>query len=105
MSRLLYLPEEAKIYPLHNTSTQKHGIENVLDWQLIEEAQPALLNQSKVWIAKEIGNTDRTVGAMLSGEVSKRYGELGLTKNTINCKFTGSAGQSFGAFLTKGVGM
>ncbi len=103
MSRLLYLPEEAKIYPLHNTSTQKHGIENVLDWQLIEEAQPALLNQSKVWIAKEIGNTDRTVGAMLSGEVSKRYGELGLTKNTINCKFTGSAGQSFGAFLSKGV--
>ncbi len=103
MSKLLHFPEEAKIYPLHNTSTQKHGIEDVMDWQLIDEAQSALLNQSKVWIAKEIGNTDRTVGAMLSGEVSKRYGEEGLPRNTINCKFSGSAGQSFGAFLTKGV--
>ena len=103
MSKLLHFPEEAKIYPLHNTTTQKHGIDEVMDWSLIEEAQPALLNQSKVWIAKEIGNTDRTVGAMVSGEVSKRYGEDGLPKNTINCKFSGSAGQSFGAFLTKGV--
>ncbi len=103
MSNLLHFPEEAKIYPLHNTTTQKHGIEDVMDVQLIDEAQPALLNQAKVWIAKEIGNTDRTVGAMLSGEVSKRYGEDGLPKNTINCKFSGSAGQSFGAFLTRGV--
>ncbi len=103
MSKLLHFPEEAKIYPLHNTTTQKHGIDEVMDWQLIEEAQPALSNQSKVWIAKEIGNTDRTVGSMLSGEVSKRYGELGLPKNTINCKFSGSAGQSFGAFLSRGV--
>ncbi len=103
LSRLLHFPEEGKIYPLHNTSEQKHGIDEVMDWQLIEEAQPALLNQSKVWIAKEIGNTDRTVGAMVSGEVSKRYGEVGLPKNTINCKFSGSAGQSFGAFLSKGV--
>jgi len=103
MSKLLYFPEEAKIYPLHNTTTQKHGIDEVMDWSLIEEAMPALMNQSKVWIAKEIGNTDRTVGAMLSGEVSKRYGEDGLPKNTINCKFSGSAGQSFGAFLAKGV--
>ncbi len=103
LSRLLYFPEEAKIYPLHNTSAQKHGIEDVMDWQLIEEAQPALINQAKVWIARDITNTDRAVGAMLSGEVSKRYGEEGLPKNTINCKFNGSAGQSFGAFLTKGV--
>ncbi len=103
MSKLLYFPEEAKIYPLHNTTEQKHGIDDVMDWQLIDEAQPALLNQSKVWIAKNIGNTDRTVGAMLSGEVSKRYGEEGLPKNTINCKFNGSAGQSFGGFLAKGI--
>lgn len=103
MSKLLHFPDEAKIYPLHHTTAQTHGIGDVMDWQLIEEAQPALLNQSKVWIAKTIGNTDRTVGAMLSGEVSKRYGEEGLPKNTINCKFSGSAGQSFGAFLSKGV--
>jgi glutamate synthase (NADPH/NADH) large chain len=103
MSKLLFFPDEAKIYPLRNTSIQKHGIDEVMDWSLIEESQPALLNQSKVWVAKEINNTDRTVGAMLSGEVSKRYGEEGLPKNTINCKFNGSAGQSFGAFLAKGV--
>ncbi len=103
MSRLLYFPEEAKIYPLHNTSAQKHGIEDVMDWQLIKESQAALINQAKVWVAKDISNTDRAVGAMLSGEVSKRYGEVGLPRNTINCKFSGSAGQSFGAFLSNGV--
>ncbi len=103
LSKLLYFPEEGKTYPIRNTSVQDHNIEEVLDRSLIKEAQPALINESKVWIAKDIQNTDRTVGAMLSGEVSKRYGEKGLTKNTINCTFNGSAGQSFGAFLTKGV--
>lgn len=103
MGRLLYFPEEAKIYPLHNTSAQKHGIEDVMDHQLIKESQSALINQAKVWVAKDISNTDRAVGAMLSGEVSKRYGEVGLPRNTINCKFNGSAGQSFGAFLSSGI--
>ncbi len=103
LSKLLHFPEEGKIYPLHHTTNQKHGIDDIMDWQLIEEAQPALLNQSKVWIAKNITNLDRATGSTLSGEVSKRYGEEGLPKNTINCKFDGSAGQSFGAFLAKGV--
>ncbi len=103
MSKLLHFPEEGKIYPLHNTSTQDHGIDEIMDWQLIEDAQPALLNQQKVWVAKTITNLDRATGSTLSGEVSKRYGEEGLPKNTINCKFDGSAGQSFGAFLAKGV--
>ncbi|WP_244825477.1 glutamate synthase large subunit [Carboxylicivirga linearis] len=103
LSKVLYFPEEGKTYPLRNTTTQDHKIDEVLDRSLIKLAQPALLNQQKVWIANDINNIDRTVGAMLSGEVSKKYGEEGLPKNTINCTFKGSAGQSFGAFLTKGV--
>nr|WP_321407565.1 glutamate synthase large subunit [uncultured Carboxylicivirga sp.] len=103
LSKLLFFPEEGKKYPIKNTTVQDHKIDEVLDRSLIKMAQPALLNQQKVWIAKDINNVDRTVGAMLSGEVSKKYGEEGLPKNTINCTFKGSAGQSFGAFLSRGV--
>ncbi len=103
LSRLLYFPAEGKKYPIKNTIEQDHKLEKVLDRNLIKQAQPALLNKEKVWIAFNIINTDRTVGAMLSGEVSKKYGELGLAKNTINCTFHGSAGQSFGAFLSRGI--
>ncbi|NPA37692.1 MAG: glutamate synthase large subunit [Chlorobi bacterium] len=103
MSNLLYFPEEGNMYPIRNITKQKHKIDDVLDRELIKQAKPALVNKSKVWIAKEIHNTDRTVGAMLGGEVSKKYGEKGLPKNTINCTFRGSAGQSFGAFLPKGI--
>ncbi|MBN2165558.1 MAG: glutamate synthase large subunit [Marinilabiliaceae bacterium] len=103
LSKLLYFPEEGKKYPLIKTSEQKHKIDDILDRELISESLPALQSRDKVWIAKEIKNTDRTVGAMLSGEVSKTYGEEGLPNNTINCSFYGSAGQSFGAFLTNGV--
>ncbi|WP_430810668.1 MULTISPECIES: glutamate synthase large subunit [unclassified Carboxylicivirga] len=103
LSRLLYFPEEGKKYPLRNTMEQDHQLDKVMDRHLIKQAQAALINQQKVWMADNIINTDRAVGAMLSGEVSKRYGESGLPKNTINCTFQGSAGQSFGAFLAKGV--
>ena len=103
MSNLLHFPEEGKIYPIRNITEQKHKIDDVLDRMLIRQAQPALVSGSKVWIAAEIHNTDRTVGAMLGGEVSKHFGEDGLPKNTINCTFRGSAGQSFGAFLPHGV--
>jgi glutamate synthase (NADPH/NADH) large chain len=103
MSRLIYFPEEGKKYPLINTTTQKHHIDDVLDRELIKLSQSAINDKTKIWIAKSINNVDRTVGAMLSGEVSKKYGEEGLPKDTINCTFSGSAGQSFGAFLVKGV--
>jgi glutamate synthase (NADPH) large chain len=103
MSRLLYFPEEGKKYPLINTTTQKHQIDDVLDRDLIKLSKSAIENKTKVWIAKPINNVDRTVGAMLSGQISKIYGEEGLPKDTINCTFNGSAGQSFGAFLVKGV--
>jgi glutamate synthase (NADPH/NADH) large chain len=103
LSGLLHFPEEGRKYPLHNTMEQDHKVDEVLDRKLIEEARPALQIGSRVWMAYPVTNIDRTVGAMLSGEVSKVYGEEGLVKNTINCSFTGSAGQSFGAFLVKGV--
>jgi glutamate synthase (NADPH/NADH) large chain len=103
LSGLLHFPEEGRKYPLHNTMVQDHKIDNVLDRKLIEEAHPSLQSGSRVWMAYPVSNIDRAVGAMLSGEVSKVYGEEGLPKNTINCSFAGSAGQSFGAFLTKGV--
>jgi glutamate synthase (NADPH/NADH) large chain len=103
LSALTYFPKEGRKYSLRQTTLQKHKVENVLDHELIRQARPAIQNKIKVWMAHPIGNTDRTVGAMLSGEVSKVYGEEGLPKDTINCTFTGSAGQSFGAFLVRGV--
>ncbi|MGQ1890714.1 glutamate synthase large subunit [Thermophagus sp. OGC60D27] len=105
LSSLLHFPEEGHKYPLHQTMEQDHKIDDVLDRKLIQEARPALQNGSRVWMAYPINNVDRAVGAMLSGEVSKSYGEEGLPKNTINCSFTGSAGQSFGAFLVNGVSL
>ncbi len=100
---ILHFPEEGHKYPLHHTTVQDHKVDEVLDHQLIKEARSALQSGARVWLAHPISNTDRTVGAMLSGEVSKLYEEEGLPRNTINCTFTGSAGQSFGAFLVKGV--
>ena len=100
---LLYFPAEGKKFDIHNTHDQIHKIDDVLDRELIKLANPAIRSKEKVWIAKDIKHTDRTVGAMLSGVMSKRFGEDALPANTINCTFTGSAGQSFGAFLVKGV--
>ena len=70
---------------------------------MIEQSLPALDQGRRVQIQDEIRNTDRTIGAMLSGEVAKRYGQAGLPDDTINIKLTGTAGQSFGAFLARGI--
>jgi len=102
-SKLLYVPKEAKDQAIHNIKKQQHDIEDVQDRSLIKLAMPALEMQSPVQFVREIKNTDRTVGAMLSGEIAKRYGNEGLPNDTISCTFKGSAGQSFGAFLSKGV--
>jgi glutamate synthase (NADPH/NADH) large chain len=75
----------------------------VLDRKLIELAQPALDSKTPVQIDLPVHNVDRSVGAMLSGEVAKRYGHKGLPDDTIAIKLTGTAGQSFGAFVAKGV--
>lgn len=103
ISKLLYIPEEAKSNAIHNVKEQEHEIDDVQDRSLIELSMPALEMQSPVQFIRKIKNTDRAVGAMLSGEVAKRYGNEGLPNDTINCTFEGSAGQSFGAFLAKGV--
>ncbi len=85
------------------TSAQDHGIDHVLDRTLIAEAKPALEHGKSVEIVTTIGSADRTAGAMLSGEVAKRYGHEGLPEDTITVKFTGIAGQSFGAWAAHGV--
>jgi glutamate synthase domain-containing protein 2/glutamate synthase domain-containing protein 1/glutamate synthase domain-containing protein 3 len=82
---------------------QDHGLEGSLDEQLLDHAREALERGQQVSISLPIRNTHRTVGARLSGEIARRYGGEGLPDDTIRCQFTGSAGQSFGAFLAKGV--
>jgi glutamate synthase (NADPH/NADH) large chain len=80
-------------------------LEKVLDETLIELSQPALEKGEKVIIERKVRSVDRTVGAMLSGEIARRYGNAGLPDDTITCRFNGSIGQSFAAFATKGLTM
>ncbi len=102
-SKILYVPAAAKENAISNTHQNEKLSEGHIDFKLLKEANKAIQSGEKVWISQKIVNTDRTVGAMLSGEISRRYGEAGLAKDTITCIFTGTAGQSFGAFLVKGV--
>jgi glutamate synthase domain-containing protein 2/glutamate synthase domain-containing protein 1/glutamate synthase domain-containing protein 3 len=102
-SRIFHMPAMPKeVSRLHN-ETQDHGLDGALDNQLIAEAKPALEKQEKVVINTTVRNLNRTVGAMLSGDVARRYGHDGLTDDTITVKLTGTAGQSFGAFLAHGI--
>ena len=89
--------------PVYCDRTQDHGLEKALDHQLIAQAQTAIRDKTAVQIDLPIHNSNRTVGAMLSGKIAKAYGEDGLPDDTINIKLTGSAGQSFCAFLVQGV--
>ncbi len=102
-SRILYQPKAPKTVGRYYQMKQDHGIDKVLDRRLIELAKPALKESKPVKIELPIENVNRTAGAMLSGEVCKRYGEEALPDGTIHCKFKGIAGQSFGAFLAKGI--
>ena len=88
---------------LHNTGMQKHDIEHVLDVSMLTAAKDALESHKEVSLEYAIANTDRSVGAMLSGAIASRYGQNGLPDRTIQVKFKGSAGQSFGAFLAHGI--
>ena len=88
---------------IFNTNCQEHDIVEILDRELITEAKDALENKTPVSIAKEIHNYDRSTGAMLSGELAKRHGHKGLANDTIHVKLEGTAGQSFGAFVAKGI--
>lgn len=102
-SKVFYRPQVNADVALYNCEKQNHGLENALDHKLIELAQPALEKGQAVHITMPIHNCNRTFGAMLSGEVAKRYGHQGLPEDTIHIKVTGCAGQSFGAFLARGV--
>ncbi|MBN1534050.1 MAG: glutamate synthase large subunit [Spirochaetes bacterium] len=104
-SKILHRPEEAERYPTFCCQHQLHKIERVIDKTLIDKAKPALEGKRdiNIYIEMPINNTDRATGTMLSYEISKRFGDKGLQDDTINCTFRGSAGQSFGAFLTRGV--
>ena len=84
-------------------TAQDHGIDHILDRKLIAEAMPALEHGTPVEIVTKIRNADRTAGAMLAGEVARRYGHEGLPEDTIDIKFTGIAGQSFGAWAARGM--
>jgi glutamate synthase (NADPH/NADH) large chain len=97
-----FLPA-AKRSPLYKIENQHHKIDHVLDREILIKAEKALTEKENVVIHLPIKNTDRTTGAMLSGRIAKLYGAEGLPENTIKCRFAGSAGQSFGAFLVNGV--
>ena len=88
---------------LHHCTEQQHDIAHVKDVEMLAAAAPALESRREVSLEYAIGNTDRAVGAMLSGAVAARYGNDGLPDGTISVKFKGSAGQSFGAFLARGI--
>lgn len=88
---------------LYNTEKQKHEIDNSIEFQIIEKANPSLFRKEKLSLDFPIHNTDRAVGAIISNEISKVYGAQGLPLNTLRLNFTGSAGQSFGAFATRGL--
>lgn len=103
LSNILYRPKVPKGTGQRCLIKQDHGIAGVLDLKLISLAKAALEKREKLSIALPIGNTDRASGAMLSGRVCKLFGEEGLPEDSIYCKFKGIAGQSFGAWLAKGV--
>ncbi len=103
VSNMIFFPPEAHLYPLYYQQPQDHKLDNIMDTELIDLSARALNNGEKVWISKSIRNTDRAVGAMLSGEITGKYGLSELQNDTVNARFYGSAGQSFGAFLIKGV--
>jgi glutamate synthase (NADPH/NADH) large chain len=108
-SKIFYMP---RVTPAseggparRHCESQDHGLERALDKRLIELAQPALERREKVTIEMPVRNINRTVGTMLSGEIARRYGHEGLPEGSIHVRLAGSAGQSFGAFLARGVSL
>jgi glutamate synthase (NADPH/NADH) large chain len=103
LSPVLYKEPAGAFTGLYKMEEQDHGIEAVLDWKLLEAAKPAIETQERVAAAFTVKNTDRTLGTLLSNEITKKYKAAGLPDDTIHFNLTGTAGQSFGAFNTKGV--
>jgi glutamate synthase (NADPH/NADH) large chain len=102
-SRVFHMPKMPAEVARFHRETQDHGLEKALDRRLIELAALALERREKVAIDMPIRNVNRTVGTLLSHEIARRYGHEGLADDTIHVRFAGSAGQSFGAFLARGV--
>jgi glutamate synthase domain-containing protein 2/glutamate synthase domain-containing protein 1/glutamate synthase domain-containing protein 3 len=103
LSTILYYPRVPSRVARRCVDAQDHGLDKALDYRLIDHATEAIEHGTRVEIKLPIRNVHRTVGAMLSGEIARKYGSAGLPADTIKFHFTGSAGQSFGAFLAKGV--
>jgi glutamate synthase (NADPH/NADH) large chain len=101
--RVFYRPDMPAAVSRRHTEVQDHGLEKALDQQLIELAKPALEHGDKVSIKLPVRNINRTVGAMLSGRLAGKNGHAGLPDDTIHVELTGTAGQSFGAFLARGI--
>lgn len=103
LSAILFKEPESLYTGLYQQEEQDHGLSSVLDWKLLSLAKPAIDQKEKVHANVEIKNTDRTVGTILSNEITKKYRAAGLPDDTIHFRFQGTAGQSFGAFNTKGI--
>jgi glutamate synthase (NADPH/NADH) large chain len=102
-SRLIYFNEEGFHTSLRQIIKQNHKISDIKDWEILLNAGNAIEKRTETFLNCSIANTDRAVGAMLSGEIARKYGNAGLPDHTLNVTFKGSAGQSFGAFLAHGI--
>ncbi len=105
LTPILYQVDVPEGTKFHNTQQQVHDIDKSIEFDIIAKAHPALFRKEKTTLDFPIHNTDRAVGAIISNEISKIYGADGLPENTLKLNFSGSAGQSFGAFATKGLTM
>ena len=102
-SNLFHDPKMGDDVPVYHCETQTHHIDDILDREFIKQAQPALENREAVKLELDISNYNRSAGAMLSGEVAKRFGHAGLPEDTIHIKLNGTTGQAFGAWVANGV--
>ena len=102
-SKIFHQPDMAEDVSRYNIEKQYHGLDKALDNEIISQAKNSIENQKNIEFDIPITNTNRTVGTMLSHQIAKRYGNDGLPNNTIVVNLKGTAGQSFGAFLAKGV--
>ncbi len=103
LSKILYKPSNSEEVEVYNTQIQDHGLDKVLDFDIITQAHPSIYRKEPMSLSFDIKNTDRTVGAILSNEISKIHGAKGLPEDTLQLNFNGSAGQSFGAFAAHGL--
>lgn len=103
LTRLLHKPDMGPDVAISNTEQQHHEIENVLDKTFIKDAKDSINNSTPIQLEYQVTNRNRTIGAMLSGSIAKKYGHAGLPDGTIHIKLKGTAGQSFGAWVSRGV--